>query len=167
MKRKIIGGILGIVILAVPARAFAHCEIPCGIYDDEMRVEKIAEDITTVEKSIDQIRELSKDPQANINQPVRWVQNKEVHADDIRHIVVQYFLAQRIKPVDPSDAAARARYVEQLTLLHEMILQAVKAKQTTDPAHVAELRNLLERFRSSYFGPEEKEHLSTHHDAQR
>jgi nickel superoxide dismutase len=28
------------------------CEIPCGIYDDEMRINMIAEHITTIEKSV-------------------------------------------------------------------------------------------------------------------
>ena len=32
---------------------------------------------------------------------VRWVVNKEVHADELSDIVTYYFMAQRIKPGMP------------------------------------------------------------------
>ena len=51
-------GWLFILILSV--QAFAHCEIPCVIYDDEMRIRIINEHIVTVEKSMKQIIELEK-----------------------------------------------------------------------------------------------------------
>ena len=57
--------------------AFSHCEIPCGIYGDEMRFAMMKEDIATIEKSMKQIVELSKQASPNHNQIVRWVQNKE------------------------------------------------------------------------------------------
>jgi nickel superoxide dismutase len=55
---QILVGCLFIFILSV--QAFAHCEIPCGIYDDEMRIRIIYEHIVTVEKSMKQIIELEK-----------------------------------------------------------------------------------------------------------
>ena len=27
---------------------FAHCEVPCGIYNDELRIAMLYEDITTI-----------------------------------------------------------------------------------------------------------------------
>ncbi len=42
-------------IFLFSVQAFAHCEIPCGIYDDEMRIKIINEHIVTVEKSMNQI----------------------------------------------------------------------------------------------------------------
>ena len=77
----------------------AHCEIPCGIYTDDMRIKMILEDIATIEKSMKKINELSKDPAKNSNQLVRWINNKEHHADKIQEVVTQYFMTQRIKPV--------------------------------------------------------------------
>jgi len=56
--------------------AAAHCEIPCGIYDDQMRIRFIAEDITTIEKAMKQIDELSAKVPLNYNQLVRWISNK-------------------------------------------------------------------------------------------
>jgi nickel superoxide dismutase len=55
----------------------AHCEIPCGIDDDQLRTQLIAEHATTIEKSMKQIMALSKANPTNNNQMVRWVSSKE------------------------------------------------------------------------------------------
>ena len=96
------------------AQLWAHCEIPCGIYGDELRFSMIEENIATVEKSMKKIVELSGDD-ANANQVARWVDNKEKHADDIREIVTQYFLTQRIKLPSP-ESGAQAAYKNKLAL---------------------------------------------------
>ena len=36
-------------------KSFAHCQIPCGIYDDKMRFTMMAEHVTTIEKSMNQM----------------------------------------------------------------------------------------------------------------
>ncbi len=140
----------------------AHCQIPCGIYNDELRFKIIAEDITTIEKSMKMIIELSQQNPINYNQLVRWVTNKEEHAQKIQDIVSAYFLTQRIKPVDPANAQAYAQYNQKLVLLHQMLFYAMKTKQTTDLKHVEKLRSLLKEFHDLYFGPQEKEHLKEH-----
>ena len=127
------------------SHAEAHCEIPCGIYDDQVRIEMIAEDATTVEKAMKQIVELSTQKPINYNQLVRWVSNKEDHANKIQHLVYQYFMTQRIKP--DTD-----KYEEKLTVLHKMLVAAMKCKQTTDLSHVETLRSLLKSFEKLYFG---------------
>jgi len=133
------------VILISSSFAAAHCEIPCGIYDDEMRIRMIAEDITTIEKSMQQVIELSGKTPLDHNQITRWVMNKEHHADKIQEIVAQYFMAQRIKPGD-SD------YMKKMSILHSMLITAMKCKQTTDVSHTAELNKLLKEFHDVYFG---------------
>ena len=40
---------------------------------------------------------------------------------------------------------------EKLTLLHGMLVECMKAKQTTDLAHVENLRSMLAEFRTAYF----------------
>ena len=127
----------------------AHCEIPCGIYDDQLRTQLIAEHATTIEKSMKQIMELGKANPVNYNQLVRWVSNKEDHATEIQQIVSQYFMTQRIKP----DAK---KYSEKLTLLHKMLIHAMKCKQTTDLAHIATLRSLSKEFHDLYLGHSQK-----------
>lgn len=136
--------------------ASAHCEIPCGIYGDEMRFDMISEHITTIEKSMKMIEAQTKEMQIDHNQLVRWINNKENHANEIQNIVCQYFMTQRIKPVEDGDDVALRVYTKQITLLHHMLISAMKAKQTTDHAHIEDLRNLLEEFRVLYFGGKKK-----------
>jgi len=123
----------------------AHCEIPCGIYDDELRTNLIYEHTATIEKSMKTITELSQQNPVNYNQLIRWVSNKDEHAAKIQHIVYQYFLTQRIKP-------DTKKYTEKLALLHQMLQSAMKCKQTTNPGHVQTLRSLLKEFEILYFG---------------
>ena len=76
----------------------AHCQVPCGIYDDAMRIMLIKEDFDTIKKAINEIEDLSKknDPQS-LNQLNRWIDAKDDHASNIQKIVSDYFLTQRIK----------------------------------------------------------------------
>ncbi len=140
-----------IIVLGPAVTAFSHCEIPCGIYDDGMRIRMMEENVATIEKSMNMIVELSKDADKNYNQLVRWVDNKEHHAEKLQEIVWQYFMTQRIKPVDASDAAGREKYLAKLELLHLMLVHAMKAKQTTDLEHVETLRSLIADFDRLYF----------------
>ena len=150
MKRKWVILIVAVAMVALgAARVGAHCEIPCGIYDDQLRADLIAEHATTIEKSMKEIMELSKQNPVNYNQLVRWVSNKEEHANEIQHLVTQYFMTQRIKP----DAK---KYSEKLAILHEMLIYAMKCKQSTDVAHVSTLRSLLKEFEILYFGHSDK-----------
>ena len=131
--------------------AYGHCEIPCGIYGDSLRIEQIDEHITTIEKSMNQIIELTGADDKNYNQIVRWVTNKEEHAKKIQDIVSQYFLHQRIKPTDPSNTEQYEKYITRLTLLHKLQVYAMNAKQTTDLEYIEKLRTTLQKFADSYF----------------
>ena len=145
MKRillQIIVGCFFIFILSI--QAYAHCEIPCGIYDDEMRIKIINEHIVTVEKSMKQIIELEKEKHHNSNQLVRWIMNKERHADEIQEIVSQYFMTQRIK-------LGMENYEKQLGLLHQMLIYSMKCKQTTDLNNVNKLKSIVDDFEALYF----------------
>ncbi|MFB0525554.1 MAG: superoxide dismutase [Ni] [Phycisphaerae bacterium] len=142
----------GLSLVAISPMVFSHCEIPCGIYDDPMRLNMMAEHITTIEKSIKQIQELSAQGDKNYNQLVRWIVNKENHADYLSDIVTQYFMTQRIKPAEESDQKAYKEYVHKLTLLHKMMVYSMKCKQTTDLENVEKLRTYLGQFRTVYLG---------------
>jgi nickel superoxide dismutase len=147
--------VLGSMVVAV-SLTWSHCQVPCGIYGDEARFEAIAEHITTIEKSIKQINELSAQTKPNMNQIVRWVNNKEHHADEIAHIVTYYFMAQRLKLPAEGDAKASKQYVKKLTLLHQMLVYSMKAKQGEDSANVKKLRSLLAEFHEAYHGKAHK-----------
>jgi nickel superoxide dismutase len=152
LKKMISALTLVIVFMGINVqKSFAHCEIPCGIYADSMRISMILEDITTIEKSMNEIEEISKSATPNYNQLVRWINNKDVHADKIQEIVTQYFLTQRIKPVPEGQDEAYKKYQLHLELLHKMLVYAMKCKQTTDLANVEALRTTIADFEKAYF----------------
>ena len=136
--------ITSICVLSSIQISFGHCQIPCGIYDDLMRIHQMEEHVVTIEKSINKLAD-----NPNDNQTVRWVVNKEVHADELSDIVTYYFMAQRIKPEMPE-------YVNKLSLLHELLVTSMKVKQEADLAHVAKLNELIHAFEHSYLGEDHK-----------
>ena len=151
-NKKILLVALFVSAIVFGSLAYSHCQIPCGIYDDEARFNAIAEHITTIEKSMKQIKLLSGQGKADMNQIVRWVNNKEAHADELSHIITHYFMAQRIKIASEGNVQEYSKYIKKLTLLHEMLVTTMKAKQTTDTANVAQLRTLLNQFHDAYTG---------------
>lgn len=142
------------------AAAPVHCQVPCGIYGDRLRIELMLEDCATVEKGMAKIGEEA--AAGNHNQAVRWVVTKDQHAAAIQEQVASYWLAQRIKA--PADEAGRAKYLRQLELMHGMTVAAMKCKQTTDVAHVAKLRELAAAFSETYFSKEDLEHIRGHRE---
>jgi nickel superoxide dismutase len=139
------------VLFCITPTVLSHCEIPCGIYNDAMRLDMIAEDIDTIEKSMKEINELAKAGEKNYNQLVRWVMNKEHHADYLCDTVTEYFMKQRIAPVESTDKAYQD-YVNKLILLHKLMVYSMKCKQTADLDNVAKLREYLQEFRAAYLG---------------
>ena len=163
-KKIIIGSAVLLVLLTSPTALFSHCEIPCGIYDDAMRIQMIDENIRTIEKSMQEIVKLQAAGDINYNQLVRWILNKEHHADQLCETVTEYFMKQRISPIEASDGKAYEAYINKLTLLHKLMVYSMKCKQTTDLENVAKLRENLAAFKSAYFGegaasqPEQQNH---------
>jgi nickel superoxide dismutase len=154
MRNTIVLAALSLAVASFVNTAAAHCQIPCGIYDDELRVKLIEEDITTIEKSMKEIVSLSGQTPVNYNQVVRWVMNKEEHADKLMELVSDYFLAQRVKAPTATSGDEYQAYVTKLALLHQMTVTAMKCKQTTDLANVEALRSQVAKFRTAYFGAE-------------
>jgi len=150
---------IALALVVTASNVYAHCEIPCGIYGDQMRIGMLRENLATVEKAMKQITELSKASPVDHNQLVRWTVNKEEHATNMQHIVTQYFMTQRIKPTEKD----REAYAKKLFLLHEMLFYAMKTKQSTDTSNVDKLSALIGEFHEAYFGEAEKEHLEGHH----
>ena len=130
--------------LTISAQAYAHCQIPCGIYDDHARVQQMLEDVDTVEKSVQLISDLAgKTDAQSQNQMVRWVMNKEEHAQRIISTISDYFLTQRVKP-------AAKDYAERLLDHHAVILAAMKAKQNAELSVVQDLRASVEKLQPYY-----------------
>jgi len=58
-RKTLILLVLTITAFNFAQTAFAHCQIPCGIYDDYARLQSMIEDSATVEKSMKLINELA------------------------------------------------------------------------------------------------------------
>lgn len=142
-----------------------HCQVPCGIYGDKMRIDMLMEDCATIEKAMTSLIEMDGQESPSKNQMVRWVVTKEDHAAHIQEMVASYWLAQRIKtPADGADAAAQAKYHTQLEQLHRITVAAMKCKQTTDKANVEAVRKLAMAFSEGYFTGEDLLHIRSHQE---
>ena len=132
---------------------YPHCQVPCGIYDDAVRIITFKEDFATISKAMEEIKTLSakNDPQS-INQLNRWIMTKEEHANNIQRVVSDYFLTQRIK-------SKSNNYDKHLRFLHEVLVSAMKCKQTVDSQNVDNALKSLDKFVDIYFDKHGKEHL--------
>lgn len=133
-----------------PEPAQAHCQVPCGIYDDPARIKQLREDATTIDKAIHNIAELSgKHDATGMNQLVRWVTTKEDHASHIITTMSEYFLAQRVKAADGADLE---KYHQSLADHHAVIVAAMKCKQVPEKASVDALNAAINKLATYYPG---------------
>ena len=148
-------------LLLNPPSAHAHCQVPCGIFGDEVKFAELTQHIDTMEKAMVQIVGLADSDDPNNQQKlIRWVITKEDHAQKVMDEAQEYFLAQRVKL--PKDESEREVYLAKLVSLHEIIVYAMKCKQTTDTAAIVPLRESLETFRQQYFGEADHGHGHDH-----
>jgi nickel superoxide dismutase len=149
MKIRLALGTLALV-LVLPVLAAAHCQIPCGIYDDAARIAQMREDATTIEKAMQQMAQLNgKTDVQSTNQLVRWITNKEEHASRVITTVSEYFLTQKVKPV-AADAEGYQDYLKSLADHHAVMTAAMKCKQNTDLSHVENLRKAIDALAAHY-----------------
>ncbi len=145
--------------LAVMAtQAMAHCQVPCGIYDDAARIAQLREDATTIAKAVGQIAELAgQDDAQSVNQVTRWVVTKEQHASHIITVVSEYFLTQKVKPV-AADAEGYDAYLKKLADHHAVMAAAMKTKQTADPGAVDTLKAAIDALAGCYMPKDHGDH---------
>ena len=149
---KIPTSIFIFILFVFGQNAHSHCQIPCGIYDDHARYKSMLEDALTVEKATNQIITLSNDIDSkgestpiaqNYNQLVRWVNNKESHAEKIISTIINYFLTQRVKPKQKD-------YLDRLSKHHAVILAAMKAKQNASITEINALKKAIQNLAVFY-----------------
>ena len=144
--------------LLLQGSLLAHCQVPCGIYNDAARIIQIQEDFSTIQKAMTKIKELSQQQDAtSMNQLTRWVMTKEDHASKIQKVVSDYFLTQRIKA--KTEGSEFDTYVKQTTTLHQVLVSSMKCKQTVDEQNVILGINLIDQFVEQYFDSHGLEHL--------
>ena len=110
------------------------------------------EDASTVEKATNQIIALSNGIDSeekstpiaqNYNQLVRWINNKESHAEKIISTITNYFLTQRVKPKQKD-------YTDRLIKHHAVILAAMKVKQNASIKETKALKVAIENLAVYY-----------------
>jgi len=145
MKSPNIPGI-ALAFLFTAASLGAHCQVPCGIYGDELKFGELEQHVETIGKSGKLIRELSAKEELSAQdhqQLVRWTNNKETHAQKIIDEAANYFLAQRIKP-------GADQYAEKLELLHHIIVYSMKSKQSAESEPAETLGEKIAAFKDIY-----------------
>ncbi|USD38937.1 superoxide dismutase, Ni [Ferrimonas sp. SCSIO 43195] len=146
MKKMMV--LLSLCLGLMSPLAWSHCQVPCGIYDDHARVKQMLEDAATVAKATAMMAELSgKSDAQSQNQMVRWVMNKEQHAQKVIETISDYFLTQRVK-------SSQKDYQKRLMDHHAVIVAAMKAKQNADPKFAKSLTSAIEGLAGYY--PEHK-----------
>ncbi len=153
MKTSAAASILALALLAIlvaPRAASAHCQVPCGIYDDPARITAMKEDAATIAKAVTGIHELAgKSDAQSWNQAIRWTTTKEDHASHIIDVVAEYFLTQKVKPV-AAGADGHQAYLESLADHHAVMRAAMATKQSANPDAVAELVAAIAKLAARY-----------------
>lgn len=125
-------------VLVVPQVASAHCQVPCGIFDDHARVHAMLEDAVTIAKACKLMGELEGKSDAQSKQQfIRWTNEKEAHAQKIIKTTADYFLAQRVK-------TSMDDYNDRLLAHHAVMVAAMKAKQNADLKYAEALSKAIE-----------------------
>lgn len=127
--------------------SFAHCQIPCGIFHDDLVFTTLEQNIETLQKAVHELGEGNK---LSMNQSVRWILNKETQSDQIAQTMLSYFLQQRVKMEDPQRA-------EKLNLIAMICTQCSKVKQTVDANEVATLAKEISQLKELTLPPKIKQ----------
>lgn len=127
--KKILCGVL----LLYKAFIYSHCQMPCGIYHDQMVYDKVDEYYETMFKAVSALEDNQFSSDENYNQFIRWVMTKEKQSDDTAHLLVEYFLQQKIKPSKDQET------LDQVQVIHNLLFMLVQIKQTID-------LNIVKRF---------------------
>jgi nickel superoxide dismutase len=155
VRAHFIGLIVALALVWIPTTANAHCQVPCGIYDEDARIQAMREDATTIGKAVSKIESIIdrqgrclkskctlKERAKLQNQLPRWVATKESHASRVIKTVSEYFLTQKIKPV-PAKDPGYSTYLQKLADHHAVMVAAMKTKQNADQPTVKSLMTAI------------------------
>lgn len=121
----------------------SHCQMPCGIYHDDMVYDQIDQYAETMYKCSAELNSDNSNTVKDRQQFVRWVIQKEKASDDVSILITTYFLQQKIKP-DEADTPKR------LALAHKLLFLIVQIKQNCDAKFVHEFMEAWEQFKHMF-----------------
>mmetsp|Transcript_42350 Transcript_42350/g.116814 ORF Transcript_42350/g.116814 Transcript_42350/m.116814 type:complete len:184 (-) Transcript_42350:79-630(-) len=144
---RICGRVRNQVCFAAGPAVRCHCQVPCGIFNDDGRIASILEDAMTIRKAVAQAQELHRAGKLqDLHQLVRWINTKEEHASKIMTTVAEYFLAQKVK----KELLSEHDYLEVLALHHAVLVAAMKTKQSSEIGAVENLDKAIAALRHVY-----------------
>ncbi len=132
------------ILLLTPLHS--HCQLPCGIYHDDLEFMLLNEYTETLQRANKGILTNTKASPLGDNQMVRWVNLKDEYSDKISTMMTTYFLQQRIQP-------GQANTVDLLVAVHQILQTAMKVKQTVDQNLVIQLECEISKFKTLYQPP--------------
>lgn len=118
----------------------AHCQMPCGIYHDDMVFDQVDQYIETIVKGISIMLNSKFNTVQERNEFIRWVELKESSSNETANLLTTYFLQQKIKPGE-EDTDKRVQSV------HKLLFLLVKIKQTADYSAVNDFYQEWEKFK--------------------
>jgi nickel superoxide dismutase len=121
----------------------AHCQMPCGIYHDEMVFNQVDQYIETMYKGITELNTIKFSNPKERNNFTRWVLLKETASDEMANLITQYFLQQKIKPDEPDTA-------KRLVSAHKMLFELTAIKQNVDLKMIETFADEWENFKQMF-----------------
>lgn len=140
--RRLFALFVGSVLLA-PCYLCTHCQLPCGIYHDDLRFASLEEDVQTLSKAIVEIKANGGGSPLENNQLVRSVNLKDEYSDKIAQTITFYFLQQRLTPNQENlDPLLRSAF--------NILVLARKVKASVDPNLISQLQEQITQFKKLY-----------------
>lgn len=118
----------------------SHCQMPCGIYHDDMVYDQIDQYVETMVKGMTVLNDNKFSSTQLRNEFVRWVCQKENMSNETANLLTSYFLQQKIKP-DEDDT------VKRITSAHKLLNYLMLIKQTSDMKFVNAFSEEWEKFK--------------------
>lgn len=121
----------------------SHCQMPCGIYHDDMVFDQIDQYVETMYKGISVIDDSKFTSVKDRNETVRWIALKDHESDDTAQLITTYFLQQKIKPGEADTA-------KKLESAHKLLFLLVAIKQNVDLQMVQDFSDEWDKFKTMF-----------------
>lgn len=141
MKKLFLPTIISLFI--TQAQLTAHCQMPCGIYHDDMVYDQIDQYAETMYKAMSELNSNKFETVKERAQFVRWVLAKEKQSCEAADLLTTYFLQQKIKPGEEDTK-------EKTLLAQKLLFLMVQIKQNTDIKLVYDFMDDWEKFKHMF-----------------
>ncbi|PJD97590.1 MAG: hypothetical protein CK425_02885 [Parachlamydia sp.] len=139
MKRNLI--VSGIIAwMSWNGQLYSHCQMPCGVYHDNMVYDQIDQYVETMVKGMTVLSDNKFTSLHDKNEFVRWIITKENESNKTAELITTYFLQQKIKP-DEEDT------VKKVVMAHRLLFDIVGIKQNIDIKMVKNFQEVWDKFK--------------------